>query len=370
MLWFRSGALSTAVATLGIVAASVSVTACAETPHANAEPRSAADAAHATGAAAADSAEVARLVKQLGDREIQKAWTARDRLRAIGPGAMPALTAALSHDDPQVVSFAAAAMKGFGDAVSPAVPALLPALTRLRGRQEAEAVRAALREVGPSAAPHMPIMVAYAEALAADPAHQNPWFAHGSDLSALTTAFGGVGPEARTAVPFLLRAWQAHRRSPGGGKTAIHALAATQDPRALAALDSALRATSEFATVDPEDEQNLIGKALARFGEPGAAHLDRAYAMDNIPVRVAAVYGYTELGDAGVRRLQRVLEDRRPCDVEGYPELHWLIALNSLRERQRLPAALLPALRGVIRDAKGVGAADVARELVARLQQS
>ena len=221
--------------------------------------------------------------------------------------------------------------------------------------------------MGPGAAPHVPALLAYAEQLVNDSTQKKPWFVHSGDIHAVVAALGGIGPGARDAVPFLLGAWEVHRRTPGGDRFTLRALGATQDPRALAALDSALRATSPSATVSRHDTQNTVAEALALAGEPGAVLLDQAYTADNIPVRLAVVYGYAALGEAGVARLGRVLEDVRPCQVAGVPEMHRALALQALRERESLPSSLVPALRGIVRDSKHHEAPRIARELIARI---
>lgn len=312
--------------------------------------------------AASKAAEVARLVKELGHTKFVVAYAARDRLVEIGPSAFSAVRPALDSDDPRVRELAARVMEGYGDGASAAVPQLLRNMIQDEGSQAGANAGMALAAVGPSAAQHVPLLVE----------HYQKSSERSNDRRTIVRALANIGAAGRkdlpAAVPMLIADFTNYH--PDNQNRIATILGVSRDPRALVFLDSALM-NIEYS---PDREDRVIGLALLEHGGAGIAVLDRAFASDNPVARRGAAVAFAAMGDPGLTRVAKVLEDTRDCP--GYSATNIWPGDDACREQvlfylkkaNRAPAALLPALKTTLRTSRDHTAQDLARELIAEIE--
>jgi HEAT repeat protein len=144
---------------------------------------------------AVDKADVPRLIRQLGDRDVLLRRQAADLLSRLGPDAQPAIPAlikALRDEDIFVKRFAAKALGSIGPEAKAAIPQLAQ-LLRHEDAEVSDAAAEALGRMGPDAV--APLIAALQE---------NDIYLKRQAVRAL----GQLGPEAAPAVPALIETFK------------------------------------------------------------------------------------------------------------------------------------------------------------------
>lgn len=151
---------------------------------------------------AVDKADVPRLIKQLGDKDVVLRRQAAELLSRLGPDAKPATDAlmkALRDNDAFVVRFAAKAIGGIGPDAKQAIPTLAT-LLRHGSTEISDAAAEALGQMGPDAVE--PLIAALKE---------NDIYVKQQAVRALRK----LGPDAAPAVPELIESYKGLPMRPG-----------------------------------------------------------------------------------------------------------------------------------------------------------
>jgi HEAT repeat protein len=210
-----------------------------------------------------------RLVAMLSDKE----WPVRRRvavaIAALGPASKPALPMLaqwVMGENPDERALAAQLLARLGPDAAPAVPALWAAL-RKPEPEIRKLAAAALSGIGPAAAPTAGDIV---RALSEPPGPGEGW----DYRRKLIDALGGIGPEAKEAVPLL--ADQLGKPGPGLAVDAIEALRRI-GPAASAALPALrkIAARGDYPAIDAEvaiahitrDAGPLVARLSAEAGK-------------------------------------------------------------------------------------------------------
>jgi HEAT repeat protein len=215
---------------------------------------------------AVDKADVPRLIKQLGDKDVLLRRQAAELLSRLGPDAKPATEAlmkALQDNDAFVVRFAAKALGGIGPEAKQAIPTLAR-LLRHESTEISDAASEALGNMGPDAVG--PLVAALKE----------------DDIfvkKQVVRALGKLGSDAAPAVPELVETYKSLPMRPGLVRRNVNAaelrIAIVQTlgeigPGAKAALP-VLRETLNDQQLRDRGLRQAINQAIRKIERPARA---------------------------------------------------------------------------------------------------